>query len=123
MQLQINNSKSIIKSKYILPAFLMGTLSSQLGAQEIIENEKKEEVAEVTQEPVQSKRIKIDGVAAVIGEYVILDSDVDVAYKQLVAEGVSKEEVDRCQLAGSLFESKLYAHHGCRGTCNGGSTA
>ncbi|UZO80422.1 peptidylprolyl isomerase [Aquimarina sp. ERC-38] len=56
-------------------------------------------------------RIKIDGVAAVIGEYVILDSDVAIAYQQLVSEGVSASEVGQCELAGSLFENKLYAHH------------
>ncbi|WP_025741498.1 peptidylprolyl isomerase [Aquimarina pacifica] len=57
------------------------------------------------------KRMKIDGVAAVIGENVILDSDVAIAYQQLISEGVSQENVSRCELAGSLFESKLYAHH------------
>ena len=57
------------------------------------------------------ERIKIDGVAAVIGEYVILDSDVAIAYQQLVSEGVSAAEVGQCELAGSLFENKLYAHH------------
>ncbi len=57
------------------------------------------------------QRVKIDGVAAVIGENVILDSDIDIAYKQLISEGVSASDVSRCELAGSLFENKLYAHH------------
>jgi len=61
--------------------------------------------------PAPFQRMKIDGVAAVIGEHVILDSDVEIAYKQLVNEGVSTTDVSRCELAGSLFENKLYAHH------------
>ncbi|WP_233195781.1 peptidylprolyl isomerase [Aquimarina sp. MAR_2010_214] len=64
-------------------------------------------------EPVKVpfQKAKIDGVAAVIGENVILDSDVDIAYRQLISEGVSTSDVSRCELAGSLFEAKLYAHH------------
>ena len=67
-------------------------------------------VTESTSQTPQ-ERIKIDGVAAVIGEFVILDSDVAVAYQQLVSEGVAANEVGQCELAGSLFENKLYAHH------------
>ncbi|MDY8137766.1 peptidylprolyl isomerase [Aquimarina sp. 2201CG5-10] len=95
----------------VLYTFLMIIgVSSQVMGQEIIEDEKKE-VAEVTESEPQSQRKKIDGVAAVIGEHVILDSDIDVAYQQLISEGVSATDVSRCQLAGSLFENKLYAHH------------
>ncbi len=65
----------------------------------------------VVQEVKPFERKKIDGVAAVIGEHVLLDSDIDIAYEQLKSEGVSVESVSRCQLAGSLFENKLYAHH------------
>ncbi|TPN85345.1 peptidylprolyl isomerase [Aquimarina algicola] len=57
------------------------------------------------------QKMKIDGVAAVIGENVILDSDIDIQYQQLISEGVSSADVSRCELAGSLFENKLYAHH------------
>jgi len=58
-----------------------------------------------------AQRIKIDGVAAVVGKYVVLDSDVDKAYLELKSQGVSTVDVSRCELAGSLLESKLYAHH------------
>jgi len=57
------------------------------------------------------KRLKIDGVAAVIGDYIVLDSDIDKTYQQLKAQGVSTEEISRCQLFGKLLEDKLYAHH------------
>ncbi len=56
-------------------------------------------------------RIKIDGVAAVIGDYVILDSDVDKAYLDLESQGIPTSNIDRCSLLGKLMEDKLYAHH------------
>lgn len=57
------------------------------------------------------KRVKIDGVSAVVGDYVILESDVDKAYVELESQGVSTKEVSRCNLLGKLMEDKLYAHH------------
>ena len=57
------------------------------------------------------KRVKIDGVSAVVGDYVILESDVDKAYIELESQGVSTAEVSRCNLLGKLMEDKLYAHH------------
>ncbi|WP_366141998.1 peptidylprolyl isomerase [uncultured Aquimarina sp.] len=102
--------KSIIKNATFLVALLLVGTGTQIYAQEIIEDVKKEvEKKEDSVNP--SDRIKIDGVAAVIGEYVILDSDVTIAYQQLISEGVSAADVSRCELAGSLFENKLYAHH------------
>ena len=59
--------------------------------------------------PVQ--RVKIDGVAAVIGDFVILDSDIDKQFTQLEAGGISTEDITRCQLFGKLLEDKLYVHH------------
>ncbi|MFL1896925.1 peptidylprolyl isomerase [Aquimarina sp. 2-A2] len=119
MRLKTNNLKYIIKTA------LCGALCTifsgmTITAQEIIEDEVTNEakldslaVVEATEtdsiKPFQ--RVKIDGVAAVIGQHVILDSDVNIAYQQLISEGVSAANVSQCQLAGSLFESKLYAHH------------
>ena len=56
-------------------------------------------------------RLKIDGVSAVVGDYVILDSDIDKAYIDLESQGVSTKDITRCSLLGKLMEDKLYAHH------------
>ena len=56
-------------------------------------------------------RLKIDGVSAVVGDYVILDSDIDKAYIDLQSQGVSTTDISRCNLLGKLMEDKLYAHH------------
>ena len=56
-------------------------------------------------------RLKIDGVTSVVGDYVILDSDIDKAYIDLQSQGVSTSDITRCSLLGKLMEDKLYAHH------------
>ena len=58
-----------------------------------------------------ANRIKIDGVSAVVGDYVILDSDIDKMLIEMESQGFSTKEVTQCQLLGKLMEDKLYAHH------------
>ncbi len=57
------------------------------------------------------ERIKIDGVSAVIGDYVILDSDIDKTLADMQSQGISTKDIERCDLLGKLMEDKLYAHH------------
>ncbi|WP_340075113.1 peptidylprolyl isomerase [Leptobacterium sp. I13] len=57
------------------------------------------------------KKIKVDGVAAVVGDYLILESDIDKNLIDLQLNGVPTEDITRCQLLGKLMEDKLYAHH------------
>ena len=80
--------------------------------QEIIEEKEQEEVVEKVADSVSSfNAVKVDGVSAVVGDYIILESDVDKAYVQLQAQGVNTKNIERCQLFGKLLEDKLYAHH------------
>ena len=58
-----------------------------------------------------SYKIKIDGLAAVVGDFVILDSDIDKTIIDLQSQGVNTVDFDRCSLLGKLMEDKLYAHH------------
>ncbi len=57
-----------------------------------------------------TKRVKLDGIAAVIGDYVILESDIDKTLIDLQNQGASTEDVTRCGLLGKLMEDRLYAH-------------
>nr|WP_308419232.1 peptidylprolyl isomerase [Bizionia arctica] len=100
--------KSIIKlNQYLLICFTC-LVTEVVSAQIIIEDE----VVEVKTVAVDtSNSRKIDGVAAVVGDYIILDSDIDNTILQLKAQGASMEGVTRCQLFGKLLEDKLYAHH------------
>lgn len=79
-------------------------------AQEIInEEEVKQETIKKDSTSTQVAR-KVDGVAAVVGDYIILDSDVDKAYLQLQSQGVNTTDIKPCELFGKLLEDKLYAH-------------
>ena len=60
---------------------------------------------------IAQEREKIDGVAAVIGDFVVLDSDIDKQFMQLKVSGVSMENITKCQVFGKLLEDKLYQHH------------
>lgn len=122
MPLKINNSKFTINLKYLFAFFITFVSVNVISAQEIIEDEamdsikpvetiKSSEAAKVVDTTNTFIPKKIDGVAAVVGDYIILDSDVDKAYLQLQAQGVNTSEIPRCQLFGKLLEDKLYAHH------------
>ena len=60
---------------------------------------------------VKPKRIKVDGVSSVVGDYVILESDIDKTIVEMESQGMSTKNVSRCELLGKLMEDKLYAHH------------
>ncbi len=59
---------------------------------------------------VDSKKLKIDGVVAKVGDYIILDSDIDKSLLEITAQGGSVKDVARCQMLGKIMEDKLYAH-------------
>ena len=108
MLLKIKNLKSIIKFNQYLLICLTCLVTHSVSSQIIIEEDEVVEVKTDTVDTSQSR--KIDGVAAVVGEYIILDSDIDNTILQLKAQGASMEGVTRCQLFGKLLEDKLYAH-------------
>ncbi|MHA7943458.1 peptidylprolyl isomerase [Formosa sp. 3Alg 14/1] len=120
MQLRTNNLKFIINLK---EAFFLSFILCVNGvfAQEIIPDEVVEvkEVAETKEVEETIRAIdsvvspgarKIDGVAAVIGDYIVLESDVDNTVLQLKAQGVNTDDFTECELFGKLLEDKLYSH-------------
>lgn len=58
----------------------------------------------------QGGKTKVDGVVGVVGDYVILDSDIDKSYIELKSQGAQTKDISRCQMLGKLLEDKLYAH-------------
>ncbi|MEL0240098.1 MAG: peptidylprolyl isomerase [Flavobacteriaceae bacterium] len=57
-----------------------------------------------------TQRVKIDGVTAVVGDYVILDSDIEKLKVDIENQGAAAGEISDCQLLGKLMEDRLYAH-------------
>ncbi|SNR70175.1 periplasmic chaperone for outer membrane proteins SurA [Maribacter sedimenticola] len=76
--------------------------------------EQMEAVAEATNVRKDSsnnfKRVKLDGIAAVVGDYVILDSDIEKTLIDLKSQGASAEDISHCSLLGKLMEDRLYAN-------------
>lgn len=105
MQLRINNLKPIIKIAFtaIFALFLTTGFS-----QEIIQDEVKK--VEEIKTKMNNGRMKADGVAAVVGDYIVLDSDVERRKAQIRAQGGNTSEVSDCEIFGSMLEEKLYAH-------------
>ena len=114
MQLKTNNLKFIING--IAGVCLLFGATQDIMAQEVVVTDStaiqpKVEVERAQVPAGEFQKYKVDGIAAVVGEYVVLDSDVDMMLKDLKSQGVSTADVTDCQLIGSLLENKLYAHH------------
>jgi len=111
MLLKTNNLKFTINLKHIVVLSITLLIVNVTSAQEIIKDEVKETVKKVDTVKSTFNAKKVDGVAAVIGDYIVLDSDLDKEYLQLQAQGVNTKDIKPCELFGSLLERKLYAHH------------
>ena len=95
-----------INNKIALTFFLLVFSSAITKAQEIIKDS-----AVVSVKKIQSnQKQKIDGVIATVGDYIILDSDIDKSYLEISSQGGSVKDITRCQMLGKLLEDKLYAH-------------
>ncbi|HIP47423.1 MAG TPA: peptidylprolyl isomerase [Lutibacter sp.] len=57
------------------------------------------------------KRIKLDGVVAVVGKNVVLHSDIDKYKLELEQSGESVASLSSCQILEQMMEQKLLAHH------------
>ncbi len=106
----INNMKRSIYVLMLLVAFGMQAQEKE-DATMVTETmmEAKTQVNDSTKSNTQ--RVKIDGVSAVVGDFVILESDVDKFLLDLKQKGVSSADLTKCGLLGKLMEDKLYAHH------------
>jgi len=95
-----------IDYKLVLTMCFLFFFNSIISAQEIIKDT-------VIQKPVQlqsGQKQKIDGIIANVGDYIVLDSDIDKGYLEISASGGSTKDITRCQMLGKLLEDKLYAH-------------
>ena len=85
---------------------------SGLTAQEIINTDATGDTAQNEDKPLTSgTTFKVDGVAAVVGEYVILESDIQQAIESLKQQKVEGQDLSTCSVMDKLMEDKLYAHH------------
>ncbi|MEP3838424.1 MAG: peptidylprolyl isomerase [Algibacter sp.] len=110
MRLKTNNLKYTINLKYVFSLCVALVTVNTVNAQEIIEDEVKEVTKKVDSVDTSNAR-KVDGVAAVVGDFIVLESDIQKEKDQIIASGGSIDGVEDCELFGLMLERKLYAHH------------
>jgi len=76
----------------------------------MVQAQETDEAMGVKDSTSSTKKVKLDGIAAVVGDYVILESDIDKTLIDLKNQGASTEDITRCSLLGKLMEDRLYAH-------------
>ncbi len=113
MPLKIRSLRFSINIKLLFLLLFVTVYSVR--AQEIIEDEPTDKQTDKIQEKAVDstdgfKAVKIDAVAGVVGDYIVLNSDIDKEFLQLQASGVDTKNITRCQIFGKLLENKLYAH-------------
>ncbi len=95
----------------IFAVALLGTIGLTFGQEAETENTMVASATDVQKDSVTTgPKVKIDGIASVIGDYVILDSDIEKTLIDLKSQGASTEDITHCQLLGKLMEDRLYAH-------------
>jgi peptidyl-prolyl cis-trans isomerase SurA len=95
-----------INNRIVLSSFVFLFSIYFTNAQVII----KDSVKAVTQKIESGQRQKIDGIIATVGDYIVLDSDIDKSFLEISSQGGSIKDITRCQMLGKLLEDKLYAH-------------
>ncbi|HEA20584.1 hypothetical protein LCGC14_1133150 [marine sediment metagenome] len=111
----MNRTKAILVSTLLLGFFATG-FAQQTDTLPDTQIEPDETVLEASLDVAKKdstnnfKKIKLDGIAAVVGDYVILDSDIEKTLIDLKSQGVATEDVTKCGLLGKLMEDRLYAH-------------
>ena len=86
--------------------------TSTINAQEPVIDETSEmaEVVEVQDTVKPFTPFKLDGVAGVVGDYVVLEFDIDKTLFDLKQQGQNVQDISRCQMMESLLESNLLTH-------------
>ena len=57
------------------------------------------------------ERLKVDGVAVVVGKNIVLDSDIDKFKKELKQRMEGKLDITDCEILEEIMLQKLIAHH------------
>lgn len=116
MQLEPKILKFINKKSGIVLLLMSLTMGAFAQDETLIIDDKSNIEIQSAQAPLNDttktqKRFKIDGVIGVVGDYIVLESDIDKTYLELQQQSISTSEITRCELFGKLLEDKLYAHH------------
>ncbi len=104
MQLKIKNLKftKMIK-KLIIPIVLLVAIT--INAQDtIIENK-------INFDTININRVKLDGVATVVGKNIVLDSEIAAFKLELEQQSEGKMDISDCEMLEQIMNRKLLSHH------------
>ena len=116
MQLKIKILNFLQKTSFLQILFI--SLLTPIIAQEVVvvdgngvaENTEIIEQQTELDTVINFKKFKAAGVSGVVGDFVILEFDIDKSYLEFEQNGVDISTIDRCQMIGKLMEDKLYVH-------------
>ena len=57
------------------------------------------------------EKVKIDGVATVVGDNIVLDSEIDAFKQELIQQSGGQIEITDCEMLEQIMNRKLLAHH------------
>ncbi len=57
------------------------------------------------------KKVKVDGVATVVGKNIVLDSEIAAFKQELIQQSGGKIEITDCEMLEQIMNRKLLAHH------------
>lgn len=100
-----------INNKAAFLSVVLMLLGLSLSAQELVVATQQQDSVKQAEVPKFDPNKRIDGVVAVVGDHVILDSDIDKMYLEIRQRRSDLSEFSRCQILGRLMEDKMYAHH------------
>ena len=115
MQLKIKILNFLQKTSF-LQILLISLLTPIIAQEVVVDNDGVAENIEVIEQQteidtvINFKRFKAEGVSGVVGDFVILEFDIDKSYLEFEQNGVDISTIDRCQMIGKLMEDKLYVH-------------
>ncbi|WP_324028282.1 peptidylprolyl isomerase [Maribacter sp. BPC-D8] len=114
MNLKFSKTKNSIYIGAVLLFSGIATAQDSIPSVSVDEAEPMEAIAEAApvkkDSSINFNRIKLDGIAAVVGDYVILDSDIEKTLIDLKSQGASTDDITHCGLLGKLMEDRLYAN-------------
>jgi len=57
------------------------------------------------------EKVKVDGVATVVGDNIVLESEIDAFKQELIQQSGGKIEISDCEMLEQIMNRKLLAHH------------
>ncbi|WP_439127451.1 peptidylprolyl isomerase [Polaribacter sp.] len=60
---------------------------------------------------INAQRVKIDGVAVVVGKNIVLDSDIEKFKQEVELRSEGKITISNCEMLEELMQQKLLSHH------------